>query len=529
MLYRVPGFATFGAKKAIFMNNKKQKRDFYAVAIKIRTSWNMKSLFELSFRAIVFMALWGCVNPASAATPVVQIQTSYDSNKCIDIFQGSTAPHYGVDLFTCQHGDPHELFAFLHLVNGNYKIVPQSGSALCVDAKGIPASDDIQAVQNLCSPSLSQEWNVHENGDGTFSILTIDGMNSLKVEGNNTTDNRARILVKSIIDNSVGKFYLPGFASQNKAPDPAIAVDGNRSIGPVYIPALSLIPRAEVPKGTVINFTMKSAGSLYFSGQSEITGTFSRQVWVYVPKQYIKGDKVPFMVSQDAAYRQQLTTLLDNNIYDKKLPVMVIIFADNGGGANGIGIANDQGTERNLEYDTLSARYSQWVQNELLPRVEAESRSQIPDQAISLTPDPEGRGAIGCSSGAAAAFTMAWFQPDFFRKVISYSGSYTNLQYPTDPNYPHGAWSYPEELIKNSSKKPLRIWFEAGTQDMDWSKWGDFLDWQKANRILALALANKGYHYHFDLAEGAQHCDGRVPGQTLPEAMQWLWKDYPLE
>ncbi len=120
------------------------------------------------------------------------------------------------------------------------------------------------------------------------------------------------------------------------------------------------------------------------------------------------------MVSQDAIYRPWLINLLDNAIYDKKLPTMVLVFADNGGNDHGIGYANVQGTERNLEYDTVSARYGQWVEEELLPRVEAETRSRISDQAVRFTSDPEGKGAIGCSSGAAASFTMAWFHPDSF-------------------------------------------------------------------------------------------------------------------
>ena len=310
---------------------------------------------------------------------------------------------------------------------------------------------------------------------------------------------------------------------------PEAAVDGDRTIGPFYDSDPLLAPRPEVPKGTIIEFTMDMTKSSYFPGQSQVQGISSRHVWVYVPKAYVKGQNAPFMVSQDAAYRPFLPTLIDNAVYDKKLPAMVIVFVSNGGGGHGIGIANDQGTERNLEYDTLSTRYGDWVQSELLPRVEAETRSQLPDQAVTLTTDPDGRGAIGCSSGAAAAFTMAWFAPDLFRKVISYSGSYTNLQYPTDPHYPRGAWSYHQRLIGDSPRKPLRVWLEAGTEDLDWSKWGDDLDWQTANRAMASSLAYKGYHYHFDLAQGARHCDPRVPAQTLAEAMLWVWKDYPTE
>ena len=329
-------------------------------------------------------------------------------------------------------------------------------------------------------------------------------------------------------DSLGSRLYLPGFPSQDKTHKIEPVTDGTRSIGPTYSPDPYLIPRPEVPKGRLIHFTMDSPGSAYFPGTSAVTGVFSRQVWVYVPKQYVKGEEVPFMVSQDAGYRAQLVWLLDNAIHDKKLPVMVVVFAGSGGGAHGIGIAHDQGTERNLEYDTLSPRYGQWVEKELLPRAEAESRSQMPDQAIRFTSDPQGRGTIGCSSGAAAAFTMAWFMPSSFRRVISFSGSYTNLQYPADPRYPHGASSYPERLISESARKPIRVWLEVGTQDLDWSQWGDFLDWQTANRDMASALASKGYAYHFDLAQGAHHCDGRVADETIAAAMLWLWKGYPI-
>ena len=154
-------------------------------------------------------------------------------------------------------------------------------------------------------------------------------------------------------------------------------------------------------------------------------------------------------------------------------------------------LLTSKGTERNLEYDTVSARYGQWVQGELLPHVEAETRSQIPNQAVRLTSDPEGRGAIGCSSGAAAAFTMAWFQPDSFRRIISYSGSYTNLQFPTDPIYPRGAWSYPERLIKRFPKKSQfeygwkwvpKIWTGANSEIL-WIGRRLTVQWRQRSRV----------------------------------------------
>ncbi len=486
--------------------------------------WALPSLREVFvFCMVLLLASTG----ATFAAPILQIKASYDPDKCLDIFGGLPQPNYGVDLFTCTPGDPHESFAFQKLDGGHYKIMPQNGAILCLDANGIAVSGGTQVVQNTCSESRSQEWNVHENADGSFSILTADGMGALEVQGMRATTNRTPILVGPLDNASENRFLISGFTTQDQARlAPPIA--GDRTIGPAYFSDPYLLPRPEVPKGKLIGFVMKSAESRYFPGNAPVTGPFKRAVWVYVPQQYARGKDVPFMVVQDASYRPLLTTLLDNAIYDKKLPVMVIVFANNGGGGKGIGIAHDQGTERNLEYDTVSPLYAEWVENELLPRVEAQSRLQIPDQALTLTSDPAGRGTIGCSSGAAAAFTMAWFEPRSFTRVLSYSGSYTNLQYPTDPAYPHGAWSYPERLVREEAKRPIRIWMEVGTQDMDWSQWGDFLDWQAANRKLAAALAYKSYQYHFDLAQGAHHCDGRVPAQTLAEAMEWLWQGYPI-
>ncbi len=90
--------------------------------------------------------------------------------------------------------------------------------------------------------------------------------------------------------------------------------------------------RAEVPKARMISFVMNSNESIIYPGDAPDAGSYSRQLWVYIPKQYVAGTKVPFMVTQDANYRDQLRRLLDNNIFDKKLPIMVVVFVHNGGG-----------------------------------------------------------------------------------------------------------------------------------------------------------------------------------------------------
>ena len=55
---------------------------------------------------------------------------------------------------------------------------------------------------------------------------------------------------------------------------------------------------------------------------------------VYIPSQYIAGTAAPLIVSCDAyqAQNNQLPTLLDNMIADKRLPVMGAVMIANGGG-----------------------------------------------------------------------------------------------------------------------------------------------------------------------------------------------------
>jgi enterochelin esterase-like enzyme len=161
------------------------------------------------------------------------------------------------------------------------------------------------------------------------------------------------------------------------------------------------------------------------------------------------------------------------------------------------------------------------VESEVLPRVESECH-------VKLTRDPEARATMGCSSGAACAFTMAWYRPDLYRRVLSYSGTYVNQQWPANAETPHGAWEYHEHLIPQSPAKPIRIWMEVSDRDLlnPNVMRDDMHDWVLANEKMAKAFAAKGYHYQFVFARNATHCDGAVKLQTLPEALEWLWKDY---
>lgn len=293
--------------------------------------------------------------------------------------------------------------------------------------------------------------------------------------------------------------------------------DGDYVIAPPYAPAPELTARPGVPKGRVIEFTMDSTQSRIYPGIAKSDPfhivPYRRRVTVYVPSQYQPGTKAPFFVAQDSMGRSIVPTVLDNMIADHRLPAMVAIMIDSGGG-------DAQGSERGLEYDTLSGRYAEYIESEVLPRVQQECH-------VDLTKDPEGRMAMGGSSGGACAFSMAWYRPDLYHRVLSYSGTFVNQQWPYDPATPHGAWEYHEHLVPQSRRKPIRIWMHVGDNDLrPHDPESTLHNWPMANLRMAAALRAKGYHYQFVFARESGHVDGRVVNQTLPKALEYVWKGY---
>jgi enterochelin esterase-like enzyme len=209
-----------------------------------------------------------------------------------------------------------------------------------------------------------------------------------------------------------------------------------------------------------------------------------------------------------------LFAALDNLIAEKKVPVMIAISIGNGSG-------DAQGSERGLEYDTMSGRYAEFVEQEVLPLVESKFH-------VTLTKDPEGRATMGGSSGGSCALSMAWYHPELYHRVLTYSGTFVNQQWPPSAETPHGAWEYHEHLIPNTPAKPLRLWLEVGDRDLlNPNVMRDNMhDWVLANERMADVLAAKGYHYQFVFAKNAGHTDRNVKQQTLPEALEWLWQGY---
>ena len=134
---------------------------------------------------------------------------------------------------------------------------------------------------------------------------------------------------------------------------------------------------------------------------------------------------------------------------------------------------------------------------------------------------------MGCSSGAAASFSMAWYRNDLYRRVLSLSGTYINQQWPWNPDSPMGAWGYHEDLIPNHPRRPIRIWMAVADQDLyNPNAMRDGMhDWVLANERMAHVLADKDYDYQFSFVRNALHCDPRMKAQLLPQALEWLMRE----
>jgi hypothetical protein len=333
--------------------------------------------------------------------------------------------------------------------------------------------------------------------------------------------------------------------------DPGSDGDGDFMIGPTYkLDAASTYVQG-TPIGKQFEFIMNSADSQIYPGRNGVA--YMRHVWVYVPAQYVPGTEAPFIVVQDGNYAcwwgndvphnvntgtnlpgtANLPRILDNYIAAKKLPKLIAIFPEAGGGDGG-------SSERGLEYDTVSGVFAEYVDKEVLPRVISEAKAQL-NMTVAFTKDPQGRGTLGGSSGGAGSFSMAWWHPDLFSRVITYSGTFVRQASPEDPMFPHGCWCYhdfdpwnavaPNGLIvKEPAIKPIRHWLEVGTNDMGMGGgYMTYRDFELANQRMAASYKLKGYHYHFDLALNGMHLDGGAVAQTLPAALLYVWRGYPID
>lgn len=309
---------------------------------------------------------------------------------------------------------------------------------------------------------------------------------------------------------------------------------GDFEVGPNYMTDPDLTDRGN-PKGKSFEFEMPLAESHIFRGDDTTLDPkknvrISRKVFVYVPAAYEDGTEAPVLVIHDGPGRLDLVqNALDNLTIshdpDRRLPAFIAVAVENGGD-------DSYGSERGLEYDTMSDRLARFIHEEVLPAVVKNSDVRAAYPKIALTDDPDGRAVMGCSSGGAAALTMGWFRPDLFRRLITYSGTFVDQQdddAAEEIDYPLGAWEYHSgmKLIENSDKKPLRIFTHVAENDnRNQDAAETYHNWVMANRRTAAALAAKGYDYRFVFSRDTRHCDQKVFQQTLADTLVWAWQGY---
>lgn len=313
--------------------------------------------------------------------------------------------------------------------------------------------------------------------------------------------------------------------------------NGNHVIGPDYQIDPDLTDRGN-PKGKLFEFFMPLAESKIFRGDDATLDTnkkvrAERKISVYIPAAYIDGTRAPILVTHDgpshlSLVRNALDNLTISKDPNRRLPAFVTIAVQNGG-------SDSKGSQRGLEYDTMSDRLARFINDEVLPAVlnDAQIKASYPN--IAFTDDPWGRAVMGCSSGGAAALTMGWFRPDLFRRLITYSGTFVDQQdddAAEEADYPLGAWEYHSsmKLIQNSEKKPLRIFTHVSENDLRANDVEQtYHNWVMANERTAAALKAKGYDYRYVFSKATRHCDKKVFEQTLADTLVWMWQGYGSE
>jgi enterochelin esterase-like enzyme len=311
------------------------------------------------------------------------------------------------------------------------------------------------------------------------------------------------------------------------------AGEGRFVVGPDYTLDPDLQDKGN-PKGKSFQFKMRLADSKIFPGTDKTLDSAKkpvreeRKVFVYVPAAYRDGTKAPVLIIHDGPGQLNLVqNALDNLTISKdptrKLPAFVAVAVENGG--------NDgKKSERGLEYDTMSEREALFIHDEVLAAVATNAQIRAAYPKFALTDDPWSRAVMGCSSGGAASLTMGWFRPDWFRRLICYSGTFVDQQdddAPEEAKFPLGAWEYHSgmKLIENSERKPLRIFTHVSEHDLRAEDPEEtHHNWVMAGERTAAALKAKGYHYRFVFSLGTKHCDHRVFEATLADTLVWIWQ-----
>lgn len=271
-----------------------------------------------------------------------------------------------------------------------------------------------------------------------------------------------------------------------------------------YQPSSEALQRSSVPQGTVTSHHWHT---------SEVFPGSERNYWLYIPAQYNADVPIALMVFQDGGlflgskkaslgYDIHITTVLDNLIHQGAIPPVIGLFIDAGNYPRQVMPEEIADQPRQVEYDTQDDRYARFLTTEIMPHI---------SQHYHLTDDPDQRAIAGYSSGGMCAWNVAWQQPDVFRKVLSFCGSFTDVR----------GGHHCHSLIRKSPAKPIRIFLQSGSDDQN-SRYGN---WALANQTMASALDFSGYDYRFVFGNGGH--DLKHAAAILPDALRWLWRKEP--
>jgi enterochelin esterase family protein len=313
---------------------------------------------------------------------------------------------------------------------------------------------------------------------------------------------------------ALSAFAQPPAAPQAGAPRPAAPMPPGPNPNSQYRLGPDSMPQEGVPKGEI-------RGPFHI--QSNAYPGTQHTYWVYVPAQYDPKVPAAIMIFQDGqAFKDEKGDLraqnvMDNLIYRREIPVMIGVFINPGrtaeqpeppepGGGWG-----DRTTNRPTEYNTPDDKYARVITEELMPVINKE---------YNISKDPEMHGIGGSSSGAIAAFAVAWERPNDFRKVLSSVGSFVDIK---------GGYVYPERVMA-SEKKPIRVFLCDGRNDNRGigrgGAYDEKRDWFYQNVRLMKALTAKGYDVNY--AWGLNLHGQKYSGAILPDMMRWLWRDQPV-
>lgn len=281
-----------------------------------------------------------------------------------------------------------------------------------------------------------------------------------------------------------------------------------------YVLGPDSLPQPGVPKGKTFQFVFD---------QSKIFPGTTRQITVYIPAEYEGKNPACVFVGLDA-FQFEGPTVFDNLIYKREMPVTIGIGISAGvlpavkhHGSNdpssAPGSNEDSRFNRSFEFDAMNDNLARFLLEEIFPEVE---RHTTPDGLpIHLSKDPSDRAVGGGSTGGIGSFTLAWERPDAFRRVFIAIGTFVGMR---------GGDRY-AVLVRKTEPKPIRIFMQDGSNDELNSWLGEMGDWWLSNQTMLSALEFAGYDIKHVWGEGSH--DGRHATSIFPDAMRWLWRDWP--